>query len=58
MSIGLWITIVVDWLGDDSLWLDSGYVDYKGNPIFISLLNSMGNYTGYYFGVANDLMKR
>lgn len=39
------------------LWLDSGYVDYKGNPIFISLLNSMGTYTGYYFGVANDLMK-
>ena len=39
------------------LWLDSGYVDYKGNPIFISLLNSMGTYTGYYFGVASDLMK-
>ncbi len=39
------------------LWLDSGFVDYNGNPIFISLLNDLGTYSGYYFGIARDLMK-
>ncbi len=32
------------------LWLDSGFVDYYGNPIMISLLNSYGEYRGHYFG--------
>ena len=39
------------------LWLDSGFVDYNGNPIFISLINSLGTYSGYYYGIAKDLMK-
>lgn len=33
-----------------SLWLDSGFTDYYGNPIMISLLNSYGEYCGHYFG--------
>jgi len=32
------------------LWLDSGFTDYYGNPIMISLLNSYGEYRGHYFG--------
>ncbi len=39
------------------IWLDSGFIDEYGNPIFISLLNNFGTYSGYYFGTAKDLMK-
>ncbi|MBO1701492.1 hypothetical protein [Eubacterium callanderi] len=37
------------------LWLDSGFVDYYGNPIMISLLNSYGEYRGHYFGSFHTL---
>ena len=32
------------------IWLDSGFTDYYGNPIMISLLNSYGEYREHYFG--------
>ena len=32
------------------LWLDSGYTDYKGNPILISLLRNGEDFTGHVVG--------
>ena len=37
------------------LWLDSGFTDYYGNPIMISLLNSHGEYRGHYVGSFQSL---
>lgn len=32
------------------LWLDTGVTDCKGNPLFVSLINRNGYYTGHYIG--------
>ncbi len=38
------------------LWLDSGFIDYYGAPIMISLLNNKnGSYTGHYCGTMRSL---
>ncbi|MBE5844542.1 MAG: hypothetical protein E7302_10335 [Butyrivibrio sp.] len=38
------------------LWLDSGYTDFHGDPIMISLLNNKsGGYTGHYCGTMKSL---
>lgn len=37
------------------LWLDTGLVDDKGMPIFISLLKKDGIYIGHYYGTAEKL---
>ena len=38
------------------LWLDSGFTDYSGEPIMISLLNNRyGSYSGHYCGTMRSL---
>ncbi len=37
------------------LWLDSGFTDYYGDPIMISLLNKNGGYTGHFCGTMKSL---
>ena len=40
------------------LWLDTGFEDIRGNPIFISLLNHSGYYSGHFIGSSYYLSKR
>ena len=40
------------------LWLDTGFVDAKGNPLFISLLNHDGYFTGHFIGNSFYLSKK
>ena len=40
------------------LWLDTGFIDSRGNPIFISLLNHGGYYSGHFIGSSYYLSKR
>lgn len=40
------------------LWLDTGFEDSRGNPIFISLLNHSGYYSGHFIGNSYYLSKR
>ena len=40
------------------LWLDTGFEDSRGNPIFISLLNHSGYYSGHFIGSSYYLSKR
>ncbi|MCR5649675.1 MAG: hypothetical protein K6F86_00665 [Lachnospiraceae bacterium] len=40
------------------LWLDSGFTDYCGDPIMISLLNSDGGYRGHFAGSFNTLANK
>ena len=40
------------------LWLDTGFEDSKGNPLFISLLNHGGYYSGHFIGSSYYLSKR
>ncbi|SEM19506.1 hypothetical protein SAMN04487770_12843 [Butyrivibrio sp. ob235] len=38
------------------LWLDSGFTDFRGDPIMISLLNDKcGGYSGHYYGTMRVL---
>lgn len=39
------------------LWIDTGYVDRNFNPIFISLLNKCGTFSGKYVGHTSFLSK-
>jgi len=40
------------------LWLDTGFEDSKGYPLFISLLNHGGYYSGHFIGNSYYLSKR
>ena len=42
---------------DVYLWIDTGFTDYTGKPIFISLLQSYGEYIGHITGTAMTLAK-
>lgn len=37
------------------LWLDSGFMNFYGDPIMISLLNNGNGYTGHYCGTMKEL---
>ena len=37
------------------IWLDTGYTDYKGNPILISLLKGWEGFVGHVVGTINTL---
>lgn len=37
------------------IWLDTGYIDYKGNPILISLLRSWEGFVGHVVGTIHTL---
>ena len=40
------------------LWLDTGFIDSRGNPLFISLLSHGGYYSGHFIGSSYYLSKR
>lgn len=40
---------------DVYLWLDTGFTDYKGKPIFVSLLQGFGGYVGHITGTPYTL---
>jgi len=42
---------------DIYLWLDTGFTDYYGKPIFISLLHEFGGYVGHITGTLSTLTK-
>jgi hypothetical protein len=44
--------------GSIYVWLDSGYTDYHGNPIFISLLKDCTGYTGHIVGTVYSLAEK
>lgn len=37
------------------LWIDSGFLDKRGNPLFISLLKQGSEYIGHYVGTIHSL---
>lgn len=42
---------------DTYLWVDTGFTDYRGKPIFISLLRNYDSYVGHITGCIDTLSK-